>query len=426
MESEAEAEHAPSLRPRIVLLSIVIFWLFYFALVTIRSVVVFGGEDQGAMLVSRTIVTAVSMAATWGFTLLLRELGAGSLKRGIIAGALLAIPAAVIYGATNWYAFAKLDEKHKTSHTKVVITEPSTPKVPKIPKIPVPPAVDEDGLVESPEPPEPPEPPMPPSMTTIQVGTEHPDEIEKSPAKAIADNSVNGYFFFIAWAALYLALSYAGAVKVLERRAAGLRSAAQAAELRALRYQVNPHFLFNTLNSLSSLVMTGKRAEAEQMILNLSTFFRTSLSGDPTEDVPLSDELQLQRLYLDIEAVRFPKRMLVEIDLPEALHDACVPGLILQPLVENAVKYGVARSRRPVTIRLSAREDSGGLLVTVENDGVAVKDAGEAPTGTGVGLVNVRDRLLARFGDKASCRWGPLPGGGFAVILSLPIVRNGC
>jgi two-component system, LytTR family, sensor kinase len=423
MDSETEAEHAPPLRPHIVLLSIVIFWAFYFALVTIRSVVVFGGEDQGAMLVSRTIVTAVSMAATWLFYLLLRELGAGSLRRGIIAGALLAIPAAVIYGATNWYAFAKLDEKHKTSHTKVVITEPSTPKIPEIPKIPATPTIDEDGVVE---PPEPPEPPIPPSMTTIQVGTEHPDEIEKSPAKAIADNSVNGYFFFIAWAALYLALSYAGAVKVLERRAAGLRSAAQAAELRALRYQVNPHFLFNTLNSLSSLVMIGKRAEAEQMILNLSTFFRTSFSGDPTEDVPLSDELQLQRLYLDIEAVRFPKRMRVEIDLPEALNDACVPGLILQPLVENAVKYGVARSRRPVTIRLSAREDSGGLLVTVENDGGTAKAGPDEPAGTGVGLANVRDRLLARFGDKASCRWGPLPGGGFAVILAMPIVRNGC
>ncbi len=424
MDSEAEADHAPSLRLRIVLLSIVIFWLFYFALVTIRSAVVFGGEDQMAMLVSRTIVTTVSMAATWVFYLLLRRLGEGSLKRGIIAGALLAIPAAVIYGATNWYAFAKLDEKHKTSHTKVVITTPSPPK---IPEIPVPPAIDEDGLVEPTEPPEPPEPVMPPSMTTIQVGTEHPDEIEKSPAKAIADNSVNGYFFFIAWAALYLALSYAGAVKVLERRAAGLRSAAQAAELRALRYQVNPHFLFNTLNSLSSLVMIGKRAEAEQMILNLSTFFRTSLSGDPTEDVPLSDELQLQRLYLDIEAVRFPKRMLVEIDLPETLKDACVPGLILQPLVENAVKYGVARSRRPVTIRLSAREDSGGLLVTVENDGGPASDAaGDEPAGTGVGLANVRDRLLARFGDKASCRWGPLPGGGFSVILAMPMVRHGC
>ena len=422
MDSEAQADRAPPLSPRIVLISIVIFWLFYFALVTIRSVVVFGGEDQWAMLVSRTIVTVVSMAATWGFYLLLRRFGAGSLRRGIVAGALIAIPAAVIYGATNWYAFAKLDEAHAKTHTKVVITEP-TPSIPELPKLPVPPEIDENGIVG---PSQPPAPPMPPSMTTIQVGTVHPDEIEKSPAKAIADNSVNGYFFFIAWAALYLALSYAAAVKLLERRAAGLRNAAQAAELRALRYQVNPHFLFNTLNSLSSLVMTGKREEAEQMILNLSTFFRTSLSGDPTEDVRLAEEFQLQRLYLDIEAVRFPKRMLFEIDLPDALRDACVPGLILQPLVENAVKYGVARSRKPVTIRVNAREDSGGLLVTVENDGAVVKDDADGPHGTGVGLANVRDRLLARFGDTASCRWGPLPGGGFSVILSLPIVRHGC
>jgi LytS/YehU family sensor histidine kinase len=264
-------------------------------------------------------------------------------------------------------------------------------------------------------------------VTTIQVGTvDEDEEMMKSPVKMIADNAANGYFFFIAWAALYLALSYAGEVKVLERRAAGLRSAAQAAELRALRYQVNPHFLFNTLNSLSSLVMSGKREEAERMILNLSTFFRTSLSGDPTEDVRLDEEIQLQRLYLDIETVRFPRRLLAEIDLPDALRNACVPGLILQPLVENAVKYGVAKSRRPVTIRLRAREDSGGLLITVENDGDPATASTEGHEGTGVGLANVRDRLQARFGAAASCRWGPLPGGGFAVILSLPMVRHGC
>src|SRR5690606_13935264 len=146
----------------------------------------------------------------------------------------------------------------------------------------------------------------------------------------------------------YLALCYAAAVRGAEREAAGFRAAAQAAELRALRYQVNPHFLFNTLNSLSSLVMTDKKEEAERMIINLATFFRTSLTGDPTEDVPLYEEIRLQRLYLDIETVRFPDRLKVEVDVPDPLRTACVPGLILQPIVENAVKYGVSRARRPV------------------------------------------------------------------------------
>lgn len=402
---------------RAVLLSIIIFWLFYFALVTIRSIVL-GFGDQLDMLWRRTGVVLVSMATTWLFYLMMRRFGSGSLRQGIIAASLLAIPASVIYSSVNWYAFEALgQDKPRPSEKQVVITSSSSP--PKPP--PVPP---ESGV---PVPPPPPAPPVPPSVTTIQVGTVEGEDHEKSPVMMIADNAANGYFFFAAWAALYLALSYAAAVKLWERRAARLRSAAQAAELRALRYQVNPHFLFNTLNSLSSLVMTGKREEAERMILNLSTFFRTSLSGDPTEDVRLDEEIQLQRLYLDIEAVRFPKRLLVDIDLPDGLRDACVPGLILQPLVENAVKYGVAKSRKPVTVSLSVREDSHGLLIVVENDGTLVAPLEEdAHEGTGVGLANVRDRLLARFGPVASCRWGPRPGGGFAVILSLPVVRHGC
>lgn len=419
MEHENEGSDLQRLSHQAVLFSIVIFWLFYFSLVTIRSAVL-GFGDQSEMLARRAGVTVVSMATTWALYLLLRRFGAGSLRRSIIAGSLLAIPAAVIYSTVNWYAFADMDhDKAKAVRNKIVITKPATPpSPPPVPKL----DLDEDGV---PIPPKPPEPPSPASVTTIQVGTMDNDEKAMTPIKAIADNSANGYFFFVAWAALYLALSYARAAQGLERRAAAFRSAAQAAELRALRYQVNPHFLFNTLNSLSSLVMTGKRAEAERMILNLSTFFRTSLSGDPTEDVRLSEEIQLQRLYLDIEAVRFPKRLRIEIDVPEDLENMCVPGLILQPLVENAVKYGVARSREPVTVRISAREDSGGLVLCVEDDGRPSDHAG-GEAGTGVGLANVRDRLIARFGDDASCRWGRLPAGGFAVLLTMPIVRNDC
>src|SRR5690606_40575321 len=118
------------------------------------------------------------------------------------------------------------------------------------------------------------------------------------------------------------------------------------AELRSLRYQVNPHFLFNTLNSLSTLVMRSQPGEAERMILNLSKFYRTSLSADPLEDVALSEEVHLQNLYLDIEAVRFPERLKVEIDIPDELLGVLVPGLILQPLAENAIKHGVAQDRQ--------------------------------------------------------------------------------
>jgi len=415
MEFENEARGARTLPPRPVLISIVGFWLFYFAIVTLRALVLWPG-DQIEMMWRRAAVTLASMAVTWIFYRLLRPWQDRGLRHAALAAALLAIPAAIIYSTANWYAFDDIDQKHKQEHkvTKVVVRSPShRPTLPQFPE-----TDSESNAV-----PEPPAPPEPPQVTMIQVGSPHSDDEQMTPIQAIADNSANGYFFFIAWAALYLALCYAAEAQMLERRTAQLRGAAQAAELRALRYQVNPHFLFNTLNSLSSLVMTGKREEAERMILNLSNFFRTSLSGDPTEDVPLSAEIQLQRLYLDIEGVRFPDRLLVKVDLPERLRNACVPGLLLQPLVENAVKYGVARSRRPVTIRLSALEDSGGLVLTVENDGEPGGVRAEEQ-GTGVGLANVRDRLAARFGDRASCRWGPLPGGGFRVTLTMPI--HGC
>lgn len=264
-----------------------------------------------------------------------------------------------------------------------------------------------------------------PGTVMIQVGrpTDSYKEHDKSVLAQIADQALNGYFFFAAWGALFLALSYAAAVRDAERQAASYRTAARDAELRALRYQVNPHFLFNTLNSLSTLILKDSRDEAEAMILNLSTFFRTSLTADPTEDVVLAEEIRLQRLYLDIEAIRFPDRLLVEIHVPPALEDVRVPCLILQPLVENGIKYGVSRSRRPVTLRITAREDSHGLVLSVEDDGDPLAE-GEAPAGTGVGLRNVSDRLRARFGEEASCRYGPLPNGGFGVTLFMPLIRN--
>lgn len=285
---------------------------------------------------------------------------------------------------------------------------PSTVEIPEI-KIPMP-------VISEPS----------PGTVMIQVGrpTDTYKDHEKSVLAQIADQALNGYFFFTAWGALFLALSYAAAVRDAERQAASYRAAARDAELRALRYQVNPHFLFNTLNSLSTLILKDSRDEAEKMILNLSTFFRTSLTCDPTEDVVLAQEIRLQRLYLDIEAIRFPERLIVQIHIPPNLEDACVPCLILQPLVENAIKYGVSRANRPVTLRISAREDSHGLVLTVEDDGYPLGGS-EKPAGTGVGLRNVSDRLRARFGDDASCRYGPLPNGGFGVTLFMPLIRNG-
>ncbi|MFN3388810.1 MAG: sensor histidine kinase, partial [Allosphingosinicella sp.] len=180
----------------------------------------------------------------------------------------------------------------------------------------------------------------------------------------------------------------------------------------------------NTLNSLSSLVMARRPEEAETMIVNLSTFFRTSLALDPGEDVTLAQEIAFQRLYLAIETVRFPNRLRVVTDIPDDLAAARVPPLLLQPLVENAIKHGVARTAEPVTLTLSAREEDGNLVLTVENS------PGPAPSdrdggGTGVGLANVCERLSARFGGAADCEAEPLPGGGYRVTLNMPLETHG-
>lgn len=308
------------------------------------------------------------------------------------------------------------------SSAPAAMPKPATPPAPAVRQAPV--------KIEIPKPIEIPTPVISeptPGTVMIQVGPPsdpYDKKKEVGVVSQIADQALNGYFFFAAWGALFLALSYAAAVRSAERAAAGYRAAARDAELRALRYQVNPHFLFNTLNSLSTLILKDHRDEAEKMILNLSTFFRTSLTADPTEDVVLAEEIRLQRLYLDIEAIRFPDRLIIDIKVPADLTNACVPCLILQPLVENAIKYGVSRARRPVTIQITARQDSEGLVLSVEDDGDPLGDDQQL-RGTGVGLKNVADRLKARFGNEASCRYGPLPNGGFGVTIFMPLIRNG-
>ena len=251
---------------------------------------------------------------------------------------------------------------------------------------------------------------------------------ERDRLRLAADTAVVWLFFFVAWSAFYLASVSQRQALALSRRAAQAESAAQSAQVRALRYQVNPHFLFNTLNSLSSLVMAGRAQEAETMILKLSTFFRTSLSLNPTADVTLAEEIELQRLYLDIETTRFPRRLKVDIDVPPHLSHALLPALILQPVVENAIKYGVSATRDKVTLRIAASEPQPGRLqiAICNSGGVALKSPRQRsqPEGTGVGLTNVCQRLAVRFGAEAACEFGAMDEGGYRVVMTLPMTRD--
>lgn len=203
------------------------------------------------------------------------------------------------------------------------------------------------------------------------------------------------------------------------RQLADARSAAQQAQLAALRFQLNPHFLFNTLNAISAMIVTRRNEEAEAMTDKLSSFLRASLGSDPMELVPLEQELSLIEDYLEIEAIRFGERLDIEIDCSSEACDVRIPSFLLQPLVENAIKYGVAPSREPVLIRVTGRREGDELIVRVEDDGrasgVAVKSGG-----AGVGLDNVRRRLKALYGDAASLTAGPVTPG-FTATIRMPV-----
>ncbi|HYJ30595.1 MAG TPA: histidine kinase [Allosphingosinicella sp.] len=227
------------------------------------------------------------------------------------------------------------------------------------------------------------------------------------------------FWFYFSSTAAYLALSYSITVQEQERHAAELVVQAQEAQVRALRYQINPHFLFNTLNAIAALIRDAP-GRAEEMVVRLSDFFRRSLAINPMEDVTLAQEVELQRLYLEIERTRFPERLRFEVTLDEGSAEARVPALLLQPLVENAVKHGVARSEGPTCIRIRARIDGPAVEIVVEDD--AVTD-GPDPGGGKVGLGNVAERLRSRFGDEASLTSAEIPERGFRNILRIPLHR---
>lgn len=195
-------------------------------------------------------------------------------------------------------------------------------------------------------------------------------------------------------------------------------SAAQHAQLAALRYQLNPHFLFNTLNAISAMIVTRRNDEAELMTDKLSSFLRASLASDPTELVPLDQELTLIEDYLEIESIRFGDRLHVEIDCASNACAVPIPSFLLQPLVENAIKYGVAPSLEPVVIRVTGRREGEDLVVIVEDDGRGSAQAVKTGS-TGVGLDNVRKRLKAIYGDAATLSAHPADRG-FAATIRLP------
>jgi LytS/YehU family sensor histidine kinase len=227
-------------------------------------------------------------------------------------------------------------------------------------------------------------------------------------------------WFFLAWAGLYLAVSYSFDVREEQQRTAEIRERAHAAQLRALHSQINPHFLFNSLNSLSALILDGKVQCAEAMVTKLAYFLRLGLAAQPNRKIPLSAEVELQKTYLELEQLRY-NDLQIRFDIPEALTDARVPALILQPLIENAVKYGVASSPAPASISVVAWSDDGKIYLEITDSGKEQATAKQTGSG-GIGLANVIDRLRLIYGEnQVNLSASRVKDGGYRALLEFPL-----
>jgi hypothetical protein len=331
------------------------FWGSNYALLTLGSVLA-GREQFAAIAGMRVLTTIVGLGFCYLIHLLLAHPKLNSTKRRLIALAFVAPVAAELFAWTAYFAEAAID-----------------------------PAVSAQPFTWS------------GALRTVSFWT----------------------WFFLAWSGLYLALMYGFDVQEEQTRAAKLKEEIHAAKLQALHSQINPHFLFNSLNSVSALIMDGKADLAEEMITKLAQFLRLGLAADPKGKILLSSEIELQRLYLEIERLRYPD-LIVDIDLPDDLANALVPSLILQPIVENAVKYGVAGAPAPAALSISASSCDAQLCLEVVDGG----KGGNAAAGAGIGLRNIAKRLELIYGeDQVSLNAGPGGSGEFRVQVTIPLER---
>lgn len=234
-----------------------------------------------------------------------------------------------------------------------------------------------------------------------------------------------------AWSALYYAINYFLQLEEQSDRMVRLEAQAASAQLAMLRYQLNPHFLFNTLNSISTLVLLKETEPANAMLSRLSAFLRYTLANEPTAQVTLAQEIETLKLYLDIEKMRFEDRLRPHFSIDPAVARARLPSLLLQPLIENAIKYAVTPQEEGADITLSAQLAGQNVRIVVSDTGAGLQASRGDPNlpssaeSTGVGLANIRDRLAQAFGElhRFDVRSGP--EGGFMVVVEFPFQPDG-
>ncbi|MFW2349627.1 sensor histidine kinase [Qipengyuania sp.] len=235
-----------------------------------------------------------------------------------------------------------------------------------------------------------------------------------------------------AWSALYYAINFFLQVEEQADRLERLEAQATSAQLAMLRYQLNPHFLFNTLNSISTLVLLKQSETANAMLTRLSSFLRHTLVTQPGGKVSVAQEVETLQLYLGIEQMRFEERLRTTFRVEPQAADARLPAMLLQPLVENAIKYGVSPQEEGAEISIVAQVVGPRLRVTVSDTGPgmtmndiedglpAVRPTHARRDSTGVGLTNIRDRLAQAYGEEHRFEIRSPESGGFSVLIELP------
>ncbi|MEW6992286.1 sensor histidine kinase [Colwelliaceae bacterium 6441] len=216
----------------------------------------------------------------------------------------------------------------------------------------------------------------------------------------------NGLFSFsimLSWSVLYFGTKYYQMLQKERQNVLQANTVAHQAQLKMLRYQLNPHFLFNTLNAISTLILIKENTTANGMVTKLSEFLRYSLDKDPMKKVTLESELQALKLYLDIEKVRFEERLQVNLTVDDDCQQALVPSMFLQPLAENAIKHAIAVQEAGGTITVTVSKFGQDLLIELSDDGPGAEITnGNLFRENGVGLVNSRERLQALYGHEFS------------------------
>ncbi len=235
-------------------------------------------------------------------------------------------------------------------------------------------------------------------------------------------NSTANLAIFLCWAGLYFGIKYYQMLQTQTQQTLKATSLAHLAQLKMLRYQLNPHFLFNTLNAISTLILEKNSESANNMVTRLADFLRYSLDNDPIKTVDLDQELHALGLYLSIEKVRFEDALRLSFDIDEKAKLALVPNLLLQPLIENSVKYAVANNENGGTILISAKIFGSDLLLEVCDDGPGLNASDNTNhRRNGVGINNIRGRLEQLYPNKHSFTLGKADIGGLKVSIRIPL-----